>query len=146
MIDLVSSLRKYEDILVLNKASHFSLCSPNPTLFFSSLLIHHPMESTHTQTTTVWTDEKHLHFLNTMEASFVRRMLHHYAALSSHLLSASTATSPTPLNQPSIPNPFAGPRNIPIHPQVPPCTSFPFSSAFTLTKQIQRNLRYFYIK
>ncbi|KAL9317551.1 hypothetical protein ACSQ67_014068 [Phaseolus vulgaris] len=76
------------------------------------------MESTHTQTTTVWTDEKHLHFLNTMEASFVRRMLHHYAALSSHLLSASTATSPTPLNQPSIPNPFAGPRNIPIHPQI----------------------------
>ncbi|KAG2401551.1 hypothetical protein LR48_Vigan02g213500 [Vigna angularis] len=42
------------------------------------------MESTHTQTTSVWTDEKHLHFLNTMEASFVRTMLHHYAVLSSH--------------------------------------------------------------
>ncbi|KAK7357355.1 hypothetical protein VNO80_16639 [Phaseolus coccineus] len=38
------------------------------------------MESTHTQTTPVWTDEKHLHFLNTIEASFVRTMLHHYAA------------------------------------------------------------------
>ncbi|QCE08222.1 uncharacterized protein LOC114190487 [Vigna unguiculata] len=42
------------------------------------------MESTQTQTTSVWTDEKHLHFLNSMEASFVRTMLHHYAVLSSH--------------------------------------------------------------
>ncbi|CAJ1977082.1 unnamed protein product [Sphenostylis stenocarpa] len=42
------------------------------------------MESTHTQTPSVWTDEKHLHFLNTMEASFVRTMLHHYVVVSSH--------------------------------------------------------------
>jgi len=67
---------------------------PNPLLFFSyflfcSVFIHHRgkrkrMESTQTQTTSVWTDEKHLHFLNSMEASFVRTMLHHYAVLSSH--------------------------------------------------------------
>ncbi|KAG4984205.1 uncharacterized protein LOC114370384 isoform X1 [Glycine soja] len=41
------------------------------------------MESTpDTQTPSLWTDEKHLHYLNTMEASFVRTMLHHYAVVS----------------------------------------------------------------
>ncbi|XP_006589556.1 uncharacterized protein [Glycine max] len=41
------------------------------------------MESTpDTQTASLWTDEKHLHYLNTMEASFVRTMLHHYAVVS----------------------------------------------------------------
>lgn len=41
------------------------------------------MESTpDTQTASLWTDEKHLHYLNTMEASFVRTMLHHYVVVS----------------------------------------------------------------
>nr|KYP74893.1 hypothetical protein KK1_007586 [Cajanus cajan] len=38
------------------------------------------------QTPSVWTDEKHLHFLNTMEASFVRTMLHHYGLVSTQPL------------------------------------------------------------
>ncbi|KAK7279977.1 hypothetical protein RJT34_25039 [Clitoria ternatea] len=41
------------------------------------------------ETTTVWTDEKHLHFLATLEASFVRTMLHHYAV----------STPPLPLDR-----------------------------------------------
>ncbi|TKY51278.1 transmembrane ascorbate ferrireductase [Spatholobus suberectus] len=43
------------------------------------------MESTKTETASVWTDEKHLHFLNTMEASFVNTMLHRYG-VSTHPL------------------------------------------------------------
>ncbi|KAG4910514.1 hypothetical protein JHK87_056630 [Glycine soja] len=44
---------------------------------------HKAMESTHDpETTSIWTDEKHRHYLNTMEASFVRTMLHHYVVVS----------------------------------------------------------------
>ncbi|XP_061369556.1 uncharacterized protein LOC133312395 [Gastrolobium bilobum] len=49
------------------------------------------MESTvhvaESQTTPVWTDEKHVHFLNSMEASFVTTMLHRYGryGLNHHL-------------------------------------------------------------
>ncbi|RDX58812.1 hypothetical protein CR513_61951, partial [Mucuna pruriens] len=39
-----------------------------------------------TDTPSVWTDEKHLHFLNTMEASFVNTMLHRYGVVSTHSL------------------------------------------------------------
>ncbi|KAK7391131.1 hypothetical protein VNO78_19520 [Psophocarpus tetragonolobus] len=34
------------------------------------------------ESSSVWTDEKHLHYLNNMEASFVRTMLHRYAVVS----------------------------------------------------------------
>ncbi|XP_029128853.1 uncharacterized protein LOC114916396 [Cajanus cajan] len=62
--------------------------------YTSSLLTLDPMElekgSTlhlqQPQTPSVWTDEKHLHFLNTMEASFVRTMLHHYGLVSTQPL------------------------------------------------------------
>ncbi|XP_027367629.1 uncharacterized protein LOC113873626 [Abrus precatorius] len=56
------------------------------------------MESTlhvpQTETTSVWTDEKHLHFLNTMEASFVRTMLHRHTPLrlDRHLPDTSEST------------------------------------------------------
>ncbi|KAK7343675.1 hypothetical protein VNO77_12598 [Canavalia gladiata] len=43
------------------------------------------MHMSNTETASVWTDEKHLHFLNTMEASFVRTMLHRYGASTHHL-------------------------------------------------------------
>ncbi|KAK7270506.1 hypothetical protein RIF29_23701 [Crotalaria pallida] len=39
----------------------------------------------------VWTEEKHVHFLNTMEASFVTTMLHRYR-LDRHLPDTSDST------------------------------------------------------
>ncbi|XP_057422642.1 uncharacterized protein LOC130716658 [Lotus japonicus] len=65
------------------------------------------MESTvhahNTETASVWTDEKHVNFLNTMEASFVRTMLHrrqdapsnnrhHHLRLDRHLPDSAEST------------------------------------------------------
>ncbi|KAJ1391070.1 hypothetical protein SESBI_36995 [Sesbania bispinosa] len=40
------------------------------------------MHAPKSETASVWTDEKHMHFLNTMEASFVRTMLPRYGGFS----------------------------------------------------------------
>ncbi|KAE9611298.1 hypothetical protein Lal_00011660 [Lupinus albus] len=45
-----------------------------------------------TTSSPIWTDEKHVHFLNTIEASFVTTMLHRYR-LDRHLPDTSDSTS-----------------------------------------------------
>lgn len=52
------------------------------------------MSNNETAASSVWTEEKHVHFLNTMEDSFVRTMLHRYQhlRLDRHLPDTSEST------------------------------------------------------
>ncbi|KAK7270844.1 hypothetical protein RJT34_26308 [Clitoria ternatea] len=60
-----------------------------------------PVHVPASETTPYWTDEKHVHFLNSMEASFVRTMLgnksssssrHHFPRLDRYLPDSSEST------------------------------------------------------